>query len=143
VPNQSSLNLHESKLDTKVVLSGLWVATLFVFAYVDIFAFWRADVINGALAKKVPNTPFEINQRFLIFTTVYILFPSLMVVASLVTRARINRRLNIVFSLLYAASIVPGIVNEPWAYFIIGSLVEIVLLLAITRTAWTWPKHAN
>lgn len=141
--SNNSVRLQESKIDTRVVLSGLWIAILFVFAYVDIFGFFRADLINGVLAKKVPNTPFEINQGFLVFTTIYILFPSLMVVASLVTRAAINRRLNIVFSLLYAASIVPGIVNEPWAYFIIGSLVEIVMLLAITRIAWTWPKRTD
>jgi hypothetical protein len=79
----------------------------------------------------------------LVLTTIYILIPSLMVVASLVTRAKLNRRLNIVFSLLYTASIVASIVNEPWAYFIIGSLVEIVMLLAITRTAWTWPEHTT
>jgi Family of unknown function (DUF6326) len=143
MPNDRSVNLHNSKIDTKLLLSGLWISMLFVFAYVDIFGFFRADLINGVLAKKVPNTPFEINQRFLVFTTIYILIPSLMVVASLVTRARINRRLNIVVSLLYAASIVPGAVTDPWAYYILGSLVEVVILFAIARTAWTWPKDTN
>ena len=143
MPNHRSLNLHDSKVDTKVVLIGLWIALLFVFAYVDIFGFWRADVINGVLAKKVPITGFEINQRFLVFTTIYVLIPSLMVVASLVARARINRRLNMVVSLLYAASVVASVVGEPWIYYVIGSLVEVVILLAIARTAWTWPIYAN
>ena len=40
---------HDQRVNVKVVLSGLWVSMLFVFAYVDIFGFWRADVINGAL----------------------------------------------------------------------------------------------
>ena len=26
-----------------------------------------------------------------------------------------------------------------WAYYFIGSLVEVVLLAAIARTAWQWP----
>lgn len=47
-------NLHDARVDVKSVLSGLWVSMLFVFAYVDIFGFWRADVINGALEGKVP-----------------------------------------------------------------------------------------
>ena len=46
--------VQDSKVDTKIVLSGLWISTLFVFAYVDIFGFWRAEVIQGALAGKVP-----------------------------------------------------------------------------------------
>ncbi|MGZ4671496.1 MAG: hypothetical protein ACXV8K_02425, partial [Ilumatobacteraceae bacterium] len=57
-------DLCDTKLDVKVVLSGLWVTVLFVFAYVDIFGFWRADVINGALAGKVPGTGYKISETF-------------------------------------------------------------------------------
>ena len=32
------------------MLSALWIAMLFVFAYVDIFGFYRADVLDAALA---------------------------------------------------------------------------------------------
>lgn len=46
--------LQDTKVETKVVLSGLWIAMLFVFAYVDIFGFWRRDVIEGALAGEIP-----------------------------------------------------------------------------------------
>jgi hypothetical protein len=73
---------------------------LFVFAYVDIFGFWRDDVINGALDGRVPGAGLEINQTFLALTTVYILIPSLMVTFSLLAPARINRTANLVVSLL-------------------------------------------
>ena len=33
----------------KQVLSALWIAMLFVFAYVDIFAFFRTDVLRAGL----------------------------------------------------------------------------------------------
>ena len=134
-------NLHDTKVDVKIVLSGLWIAMLFVFAYVDIFGFWRADVINGALAGKVPGAGFEIGQRFLALTTVYIAIPSLMVVASLLAPARLNRTANIVVSLIYTASVVAAMVGESWAYYILGSVIEVVLLLTIARIAWTWPRR--
>ncbi len=35
------VNLQDTKVNTKVVLSGLWISMLFVFAYVDIFGFFR------------------------------------------------------------------------------------------------------
>jgi hypothetical protein len=125
-------------VDVKVVLSGLWISMLFVFAYVDIFGFWRADVIKGALAGRVPGVGFEVDQTFLILTSLYILVPSLMVVVSLLAPPRINRAANIVISVVYVASIVATLIGETWAYYFLGSAVEIVLLLAIARVAWTW-----
>ena len=41
---ETTAQLRDTKVDVKVVLCGLWIAMLFVFAYVDIFAFWRAGV---------------------------------------------------------------------------------------------------
>jgi hypothetical protein len=48
-------DLHDPKVNVKIVLSGLWISMLFVFAYVDIFGFWRDEVINGALDGTVPG----------------------------------------------------------------------------------------
>jgi hypothetical protein len=135
--------LHDTKVDVKVVLGGLWISMLFVFAYVDIFGFWRSDVINGALAGEVPGTGFTINQTYLVLTTMYVLIPSLMIIVSLITPARINRTANIVVSLIYAASVVVGAIGESWSYYIVGSVVEVMLLLAIARVAWTWPRRST
>lgn len=142
-PNTTSrtADLDDVKVDVKIVLSGLWISMLFVFAYVDIFGFWRADVINGALEGKVPGAGFTINQSFLLFTTIYILIPSLMVTLSLIAPARINRMANIVASLIYAASVVVSVIGETWGYYIVGSVVEVLLLIAIARVAWTWPAR--
>jgi hypothetical protein len=134
-------DLQDTKVDVKVLLCGLWISMLMVFVYVDIFGFWRADVINGALAGTVPGPGYEINQAFLVLTTIYILIPSLMVIVSLVAPARMNRTTNIVVSLTYAASVVVSIAGETWIYFILGSVVEVILLLAIARVAWTWPRR--
>jgi Family of unknown function (DUF6326) len=134
--------LQDSRVDTKVVLSGLWISTLFVFAYVDIFGFWRADVIDGALGGTVPGAGFEIGQTFLTLTTLYVLVPSLMVVVSLLAPARVNRAANIGISLVYVASIVGTAIGETWVYYLLGSAVEVALLLAIAGVAWTWQRRS-
>jgi hypothetical protein len=36
------------------------------------------------------------------------------------------------------ASVVATVVGETWIYYLLGSAVEVVLLLGIARTAWTW-----
>jgi Family of unknown function (DUF6326) len=139
-PESRREDLQDSKVNVKIVLSSLWVSMMFVFAYVDIFGYLRADVINGALNGKVPVSDFKINQTFLTIITLYIIIPSLMVVFSLVAPARINRPANIVASLIYAATVVASMIGEKWTYYLLGSAVEVLLLLNLARVAWTWPR---
>jgi hypothetical protein len=131
---------QDTKIDVKLVLSALWIAMLIVFAYVDIFGFFRADILDAALDGKVATMGITIDQMFLALTTVYILVPTLMVVLSLVLRPRVNRIVNIVVALVYAVSIIASCIGEAWVYYLLGSAVEVVLLVAIVRTAWMWPR---
>ena len=70
---------RDTQVDVKLVLSSMWIAMMFVFAYVDIFAFFRADVLKALLDGKT------------------------------------------------------------WVYYLLGSFIEVMLLVAIARTAWKWP----
>ncbi|MDJ0314082.1 DUF6326 family protein [Arthrobacter sp. H35-D1] len=129
---------RETGVDRRIVLSGLWTSVLFIFAYVDIFTFWRADAIDGALSGSVPGTGLGIDQTFLVLTTAYILIPSLMVAASLLVPARVNQVLNLTVSVFYAGSIVATMIGESWLYYIAGSVVELALLATISGVAWSW-----
>jgi hypothetical protein len=130
---------RDTPVDVKLVLSGLWATMLFVFAYVDIFGLFRADMLDAALHGKIPNTPFSVNQAFLIYTLIYIVPPILMVALTLVLRPRVNRTVNIVVGFLYLLTIIASCIGETWVYYYGGSLVEVVLLVIIARTAWKWP----
>ena len=132
--------LRDTPIDVKLVLSALWIAMLFMFAYVDIFGFFRADVLDAALDGEVAATGLAVNQTFLVVTLVYILLPTLMVVLSLVLRPRLNRLLNIVVSLVYLVTILASCIGETWVYYLLGSLIEATLLAAIAVTAWRWPR---
>ena len=46
---------RDTPVDVKLVLSALWITMLFVFAYVDIFGFYRADVLDAALDGRVAS----------------------------------------------------------------------------------------
>ena len=63
-----------------------------------------------------------------------------MVFAALVLRPRLNRLANIALSAIYALTIIVGAIGE-WAYYILGSAVEVGLLAAIVYYALTWPKE--
>lgn len=99
---------------------------------------WRADVIDGALAGTVPGAGFAIDQTFLALTTVYVLVPSLMIPFSLLAPVRTNRVVNVAAGLLYAVSVVVAAAGESWVYYVLGSAVEVVLLLTVVGVAWRW-----
>lgn len=109
---------------------------LFVFAYVDIFGLFRADVRADIEAGQIGG--FTINQSFLLGTTTYIAIASLMVFAALVLRPRVNRIANIALASIYALTIIAGSIGE-WNYYILASAIEVALLASIVYYAWTWP----
>ncbi len=62
-----------------------------------------------------------------------------MVILSLLLRPRVNRIINMVVSLFYIITIIASCIGEQWAYYLLGSVIEAILLLAIARSAWKWP----
>lgn len=130
---------QDPPVNVKLVLSALWIAMLFVCAYVDIFAFFREDVLRAGLDGEMAGV--AVTQGILTACLLYILVPSLMVVLSLVLKPRANRISNITVSVLYAVTVAVSCIGERWVYYLLGSAVEVVLLLAVARTAWKWPRQ--
>ncbi len=124
-------------IDTRLKIAALWTSLLFIFAYVDIFAFFRADILQGALAGKV--AVFAVDQSFLLLTTIYVIIPSLMISLSLILPPRANRLTNIFVAAVYALTILGSCIGEVWIYYWVGSLTEVLLLLVIMRYAWKMP----
>ena len=124
-------------IDTRLKIAALWTSLLFIFAYVDIFAFFRADILQGALAGKV--AVFTVDQNFLLLTTIYVIIPSLMISLSLILPPRANRLTNIIVAAVYALTILGSCIGEVWIYYWVGSLTEVLLLLVILRYAWKMP----
>lgn len=135
--NNADTEFEPFRVNVRMKISALWTAMLFVFAYVDIFGFFRADVRADIEAGVVGG--FAVNQTFLVATTLYIAIPSLMVFGALVLRPRINRMANAALSIIYAITIIAGAIGE-WNYYIFGSAVEVALLAAIFYYARTWPR---
>jgi hypothetical protein len=132
--------LEPFTVNVRIKISALWTSMLFVFAYVDIFGLYRADVRADLEAGEISG--FTVDQSFLLVTTIYVVVPSLMVVGALVLPPRVDRIANIALAIVYALTIIAGAIGE-WGYYILGSAVEVALLAAIVYYAWTWPKAAR
>jgi hypothetical protein len=133
----SGANYDSLTVNVRIKISALWASMLFVFAYVDLFSLYRADVRADLEAGEVGG--FTVDQTFLLGTTAYAVIPSLMVFLALVLRPRVNRIANIALAVIYAVTILAGAVGE-WNYYLLGSAIEIAQLAAIAYYAWTWPR---
>lgn len=116
-------------------LSALWTAMLFVFAYVDLFSFYRPDFRAALESGEVAG--FAIDEGFLLATTTYVLIPSVMVFLSLVLPRKVARPTTIALAVVYSVTIAVGAVGE-WGYYIVGSLVEAALLVTMVVLARRW-----
>jgi hypothetical protein len=57
VPVSEPGRYQDNRVDVKLVLSGMWmIAMLFASAYVDIFAFFRKDVLRDGV-DRAPSSP--------------------------------------------------------------------------------------
>ena len=137
ITNSSS---EEVRIGVQLKISALWIAMLILFAYGDIFGFFRRGVIENVIAGEISG--IEITQTFLFAISVYIAIASAMVFLTLVLRPRVNRRANIVLPILYIVSIAVSVIGE-WVYYYFLSIAEISLLLLIIWYAWNWPQQVR
>jgi hypothetical protein len=139
VSTSNSKILLDERIGVRLKISALWIAMLFLFAYGDIFGFFRAGLIEDVIAGEVSG--IEITQVFLFAVSVYVAIASVMIFLTLVLTPRVDRWTNIVLPVLYIVSIAASVIGEDWAYFYFLSIVESALLLIIIWYAWTWPKQ--
>ena len=133
----SSGILEDVRIGVRLKISALWIAMLFLFAYGDIFGFFRTGLIEEVIEGEVSGV--EITLVFLFGVSVYIAIA--MVFLSLVLRPRVNRWANIVLPILYMVSIAISSIGETWAYYYFMSIAESAFLVLIVWHAWTWPTR--
>ena len=136
----SSSTFAEDRIGVRLKISALWIAMLFLFAYGDIFGFFKPGQIQEVMSGEISGV--EITQAFLFAIAVYIAIASVMIFLTLVLRPAVCRRVNVVLAILYIVSIVAAAIGED-AYYLLLSAVEIAMLLLIVRNAWRWPRHED
>ena len=78
----SRATLDDVRIGVRHRISALWIAVLFLYAYGDIFGFFRTGAIKDVMAGKVSG--IKITQGFLFGVSVYIAIASGIVFLSLV-----------------------------------------------------------
>ena len=131
--------LEDAKINVKVKLSVLWIASMFLYIYVDYFGLFRPGFIENVMAGEVAG--FQISQVFLLQAMILMTIPILMIFLSLTLKAKANRWTNIIVGIFKVVILAVFVIGESWSFYIFGTIVEVVLLSLILWYAWTWPKQ--
>ncbi|HKZ82452.1 MAG TPA: DUF6326 family protein [Anaerolineae bacterium] len=120
------------KLDTKVLLSTLWIVVMINMLKADILSLY----IPGALEEFVKfagETPIPL---LMLGGAITMEIAIVMIVLSRVLKYRPNRWANIITSIITIAFVVVGRASYPHYTFIMA--VEVICLLLIIWNAWKW-----
>ncbi len=117
-------------LDTRIILSGVWVALMLTYLLGDVLRIFSGDFA------KMQNIQFS--QVMWLGIAVLMLIPILMVVLSLVLPEPVNRWANILVAVFFFLFNLVGLPTYPSAYdkFLIS--VGLVFNVVTVLTAWNW-----
>ena len=138
--SSSSSRFIDHEVGVRLKISALWVVLLFLYAYGDIFGFFKPGQIEDVVSGEISG--IEITDGFLFAVSVYVAIASIMIFLTLVLRPAVARWSNVVLAVVYVATIVAAAIGES-AYYWFLSIVEIAALVLIVRYSWTWPREAN
>lgn len=135
--------LEDRQVNVKVRLALLWVALMFFYIYNDIFSLHQpghvAQLVEGSLGG------VQFTQPLMLGAAALMAFPSVMVLLSLILKARANRLVNIIVGIFHLLVLLGtqfvGGSGEVWLYWRLYELLEAVFLGLIIWTAWKWPTQ--
>lgn len=137
--NKSSLVFEDVKINVKVKLSALWVTLMLIYIYADILGFYTPGVIDEVIAGEIGG--IQVTEGFLFMMAIWMAIPSVMVILSLMLKAKANRWVNIIAGIVsFAVLLTTFFVGEISARYTLQAVVEAVLIALILWHAWKWPK---
>jgi Family of unknown function (DUF6326) len=122
------------KIDTKVLLSTLWIVVMINMLKADILSLYIPGAAEEAL-KTSASTGTPIPQLML-GGAIMMELAIVMIILSRVLPYGVNRWVNIIVSLITIVFVVGGGVSYPHYLFI--ATVEVICLLLIIWKAWNW-----
>ena len=122
---------------TKNILSKLWIFLTVNYIFCDVFSLYHSKFLNKILTGEVDGIHFT--ESFLLYFSIIMEIPLLMIVLSIILKTKINRIVNIISGvsmiIIQLGSLVTG---ENSLHYIFFSVIEIMTLLLIIFIAYKW-----
>ena len=132
--------LVDLKVNIKIKLSALWTSVVLCYLYGDYFELYTPGKVNSLISgDNVLDSPTT-----LLIASVVLAIPAVMVAASVLLSAKINRILNILIGTLFTVMMVLiGIMstNEWYLFYVFLAFLESIITGLIVWYVWKWPKE--
>jgi len=120
------------KIDTKVLLSTLWIVVMINMLKADILSLYIPGVLDE-MAKFAGETPIT---QLMLGGAIMMEISIAMIFLSRVLKYRVNRWANIIISVITIAFVVGG--GSTYPHYIFIATIEVVCMLLILWFAWKW-----
>jgi len=134
---QSQNTIEDFKVNVKIKLASLWASFMFLYIYVDLFAFFMPGKIEDIIKGKV--FVFDITQGFIFIALALATIPMLMIFLSVALSAKTNRLTNIIVAVVLIPYMLFNLAGGAWIHMYFAAIVEVILLCLIIYYAWKWP----
>jgi hypothetical protein len=128
----SGIEIGNKKMDTKVLLSTLWIVVMINMLYADVLSLHIPGTMEE-VARTAGETPITL---LMLGGAIMMEFSLVMIILCRVLKYRVNRFFNIIVSFVTILFVVGGGANYPHYYFIAG--IEMICLSLIIWNAWKW-----
>lgn len=119
-------------LDTRIILSALWVALMLTYLLGDVLRIFSGDYKSGEMGK------VQFTQGMWLGISILMLIPILMILLSLILPQPASRWTNIIVAVFFFLFNLVGLPTYPSLYdkFLIG--VGLIFNVVTVWYAWTW-----
>jgi hypothetical protein len=119
-------------VDTRIILSGLWVALMLTYLLGDVLRIFSGDFQAGEISG------MQATQAMYLGITILLLIPIVMVVLSLVLKYPLVRWVTIIAAILLFVFNLIGLPTYPSAYDKFLIVVGLVFNAVTVWYAWKW-----
>ncbi len=141
--SRSRSALEDLPIPVQAKMAAAWTSLMFFVIYIDYYHLYQPGAIDQIRGGRIFE--FGITATLMTVFVVVIGIPALMVVLSMTLPARVNRATNLVVASLYIPVMVFNAAGVTWDWAFYYGLhigIEVLLLLFILRSAWSWPRRS-
>jgi len=125
------------KMDTKQILSLLWIFVMFNYIYADILTLMDPSVLKELITGNAGG--LQMTPEFLFMGAILMEIPIAMIILSRLLKYKTNRWANIIAGTIKTVAVLGSMfVGTPAPYYLFFGIIEMATTSFIVYYAWTW-----
>jgi hypothetical protein len=121
-------------LDTRIILSWLWVAVMLTYLLGDVLRIFSGDYKSGEMGQQLT----QFTQSMWLGIAILMVIPIVMIVLSLLLPQPVNRWANIIIAAFFFLFNIVGLSTYPSTYDKFLIIVSLVFNVLTVWYAWGW-----